>query len=199
MSYQLTPAERIDQLLAEYERVSAAMVANFDRPTGGRGKQGLRRTDAAIRRGAKFAEQLRQLENRIRAAGGEAPGFASAPKPKPAPRPEFVGPRMPDQRAMTQIALKGMREELKAEDVRLDEIRRAAKVWTLTPWHSAVKAALGEYAAADIRARSAARRSEGAKRGAVTRARRKAAGLPPKRLEMFGPPPGGWTAADLVK
>lgn len=189
-------ANSLPDLLAEYQRVSKAMVANFERPTGGRGKQGLRRTDAAIRRGAEFAGQLRQLESQIRAAGGEVPGFA--PQPKPAPRPEFVGPRMPDQRTMTQIALKRTQDELKAEDIRLDEVRRAAKVWTLTPWHRAVKSALGEYAAADARARTAARRSAGAKRGAVTRARRQAAGLPPKRLEMFSPPPGGWTDADLV-
>lgn len=38
-----------------------------------------------------------------------------------------------------------------------------------------------------------------AKRGAVTRAQRKAAGLPPKRLECFMPPPGGWTDADRVE
>ncbi len=191
-----TKVADLPQLLAEYERVSKAATDNANNAAGGRGKQGKRRYDAALRRGAKFSQQLRQLENQIRTAGGAVPG--SAPEPKPAPRPEFVGPRMPDQRTMTQIALKMTREELKSEDVRLDEIRRAAKVWTLTPWHRAVKSALGEYAAADARARTAARRSEGAKRGAVTRARRKAAGLPPKRLEMFSPPPGGWTDADLV-
>ena len=75
-------SETLSDLLAEYQRTMDAMVANFDRPAGGRGKQGLRRTDAAIRRGAKYAEQLRQLESRIRAAGGEVPGFASAPKPQ---------------------------------------------------------------------------------------------------------------------
>ncbi|MCM6776272.1 hypothetical protein NDR87_18740 [Nocardia sp. CDC159] len=105
--------------------------------------------------------------------------------------PEFVGPQQPDPRTMT-------REALKAEDAELDRIRRATKVWTLTPRHRAVKSALGDFAAADVRARTAARRSEAAKRGAVTRARRKAAGLPPKRLEMFSPPPGGWTDADRV-
>lgn len=195
---EIAASERLPQLLAEYQSVSEAMVANFERPTGGRGKQGLQRTDAAIRRGAKFAAQLRQLENQIRAAGGVVPGFASAPKPEPAPRPEFVGPRLPDQRTMTQVALKRTREELKAEDARLDAVRRAAKLWTLTPWHRAVKSALGEYAAADVRARATARRSEAAKRGAATRAHRKAAGLPPKHLEMFSPPPGGWTDADRV-
>jgi hypothetical protein len=172
------------------------MAANFDRPTGGRGKQGLRRTDAAIRRGAKYAEQLRQLASRIRAAGGEVPGFASAPKPQRAPiaqRPKLEQPDLigsPDPRTMT-------REELQAEDVELERARRAAGV-TVTPRQRAIRSALGAYVAADMRARAAARRSDAAKRGAVTRARRKAAGLPPKRLEMFMPPPGGWTDADRV-
>lgn len=43
---------------AEVERIEKALVANFDRVTGGRGKQGLRRTDAAIRRGAAYAREL---------------------------------------------------------------------------------------------------------------------------------------------
>lgn len=182
----------LPQLLAEYERVSGAMVANFERPTGGRGKQGLRRTDAAIRRGAQYSQQLRQLGNQIRAAGGEVPGFTSAPKPERAPkleRPEFVGPQLPDPRTMS-------REALRTEDVELDQARRAAGRHSITERHRAIKSALGAFAAADIRARSAARRSEAAKRGAATRARRKAAGLPPMRLEMFAPPPGGWTDAD---
>lgn len=184
----------LPQLLAEYERVSAALVANFRDYGWGRGKQAKRRTDGALRRGAKYSEQLRQLENQIRAAGGEVPGFTSTPEPERAPkpvRPEFVGPHQPDPRTMT-------REALKAEDVRLDEIRKAAGRHSITDRHRAVKSALGAYAAADIRARNAARRSEAAKRGAATRAKRKAAGLPPKHLECFMPPPGGWTEADRV-
>lgn len=189
-------SESLADLLAEYQRVSKAMVANFERPTGGRGKQGLRRTDAAIRRGAKFAQEVRQLESQIRAAGGEVPGFPSEPKPQRAPiaqrpkpeQPDLIG--SPDPRTMS-------REELQTEDAVLEQARRAART-TVTPRHQAIRSALGAYAAADIRARTAARRSAGAKRGAVTRARRKAAGLPPKRLEMFSPPPGGWTDADRV-
>ncbi|WP_280393091.1 hypothetical protein [Nocardia wallacei] len=182
----------LPQLLAEYERVSAALVANFRDYGWGRGKQAKRRTAGALRRGAKYSEQLRQLENQIRAAGGEVPGFASKRESTPKPvRPEFVGPRQPDPRTMT-------REALKAEDVRLDEIRKAAGRHSITDRHRAVKSALGAYAAADIRARAAVRRSEAAKRGAATRAKRKAAGLPPKHLECFMPPPGGWTEADRV-
>jgi hypothetical protein len=192
---EIAAPDRLAQLLAEYERVSAAATANADNAAGGRGKQGKRRYDAALRRGAAFSKQLRQLENQIHAAGGEIPRDEPTPKPE---RPVFVGPVLPDHRAMTQIALKMTREALKAEDANLDEIRRAAKIWTLTPWHRAVKSALGEHAAADARARTAARRSDAAKRGAVTRARRKAAGLPPKHLEPFMPPPGGWTDADRV-
>jgi hypothetical protein len=183
---------RLAELFAEYERVSKTMVANFERPTGGRGKQGLRRTDAAIRRGAQYAEQLRQLASQIRAAGGEVPGFVSKPErmPKPA-RPEFVGPRQPDPRTMT-------REALRVEDAALERVRQTTKRYTVTDRHRAIKAALGAYAVADMRARAAERRSEAAKRGAATRAKRKAAGLPPKRLEMFSPPPGGWTDTDRV-
>lgn len=52
----------LENQLAE---LSERIVANFDRPTGGRGKQGLRRTDAAIRRGAQMVKQYRQLESAI--------------------------------------------------------------------------------------------------------------------------------------
>lgn len=43
----------------ELARLEKAMVANFETPGGGRGKQGLRRTDAQIRRGAIFAEKIK--------------------------------------------------------------------------------------------------------------------------------------------
>lgn len=39
-----------------------AMAANFAAPSGGRGKQGLRRTDAQIRRGAVFARKIQAAE-----------------------------------------------------------------------------------------------------------------------------------------
>lgn len=191
----IAPNDRLAQLLAEHQRILAAAMATANNAGGGRGKQAKRRYDGALHRTAQYFEQLRQLEAQIRALGGEIPREEPAPKPV---RLEFVGPRLLDQRAMTQVALKMTREELKAEDVKLDAIRRAAKIWTFTLWHRAIKSALGEHAAADARARTHAHRSEGAKRGAVTRAKRKAAGLPPKRLECFMPPPGGWTDADLV-
>jgi len=183
------------QLLAEHRRILAVIMATANNAGGGRGKQAKRRYDGALHRTAKGFEQLHRIEAQIRALGGEIPRDEPAPQPV---RLEFVGPRLPDQRTMTQVAVKMGREALKAEDVRLDGIRRAAKIWTLTPWHRAIKSALGEYAAADARARVAAHRSEGAKRGAMTRARRKAAGLPPKSKECFMPPPGGWTDADRV-
>lgn len=188
---EIAVTERLAQLLAEYERLAATAKANADNAGGGRGKQGKIRYDAALKRAAKYSAQLVRLERQIRALGGEIPRVEPAPKPERAPKVEFVGPRQPDPRTMT-------REALKAEDAELDQARKAAGRHSITDRHRAIKAALGAYAAADLRARAAARRSEAAKRGAVTRAKRKAAGLPPKHLECFMPPPGGWTEADRV-
>ncbi|WP_280411337.1 hypothetical protein [Nocardia asiatica] len=184
-----TGNERLSHLLAEYERTAAQAIANFQRPTGGRGKQGKQRTDAAIRRGAKFSEQLRRLESAIRAQGGTVPG--TEPKPaaeRPAARPVQPAPvpSLPVPRAMTL-------EALKAEDAALDHTRREAGSRTITERHRAIKAELGARSAA-------AARSARSKRAAATRARRKAAGLPPLRRQFTfnNPPPGGWTDADRV-
>jgi len=185
--------ESLSRLLAEHQRILGAVMATANNAGGGRGKQAKRRYDGALRRTAKYFEQLRQVEAQIRALGGTVPADEPESKPVPKPKriPEFVGPQQPDPRTMT-------REALRAEDAELDRLRKAAKRYTVTDRHRAVKAALGAYAAADMRARATVRRSEAAKRGAVTRAKRKAAGLPPKHLECFMPPPGGWTDADLV-
>ena len=193
MTHAAASADRLPELLAERERILAAATATANNAGGGRGKQAKRRYDGALHRTAKYFEQLRQVEAQIRALGGTVP--ADEPEPKPVPKteriPEFVGPQRLDPRTMT-------REALKAEDAELDRIRKAAKICTITDRHRAIKSALGKYAAADLGARNAVRRSAAAKRGAVTRAKRKAAGLPPKHLECFMPPPGGWTDADLV-
>ncbi|MGH3986077.1 MAG: helicase-related protein, partial [Pseudonocardiaceae bacterium] len=85
-------------------------------------------------------------------------------------------------------------EQLRATDARMDEERRASGARSITDEHRTIKAELG-------RRSSVAARSASAKRGAETRARRQAAGLPPKR-EPFTPnkpPPGGWTDADLTE
>lgn len=181
--------DRLTPLLAEYGRTLAATIANFERRGGGRGKQGKRQTDAALRRGAQFSEQLRRLESEIHALGGTLPGSEPDATPDPVPAEPITGPT--DPRTMT-------REALQAEDATLETERREAGARTLLPRHRAIKAELGAYAAADLRARNSARRSASAKRGAATRAARKAAGLPPKRLEWCSPPPGGWTDADRV-
>ncbi|WP_370012664.1 hypothetical protein [Nocardia cyriacigeorgica] len=183
-----TGNEQLSRLLAEYERTAAAAIANFQRPTGGRGKQGKQRTDAAIRRAAKYSEQLRRLESQIRAQGGTVPGTEPAPAAESlAARPAPAAPSLPVPRAMTV-------EALRAEDAELDQARRETGSPTLTDRHRAIKAELGARAAA-------AARSARSKRAAATRARRKAAGLPPRRSrfeQMFSPPPGGWTDADRV-
>ncbi|SLG39483.1 Uncharacterised protein [Mycobacteroides abscessus subsp. abscessus] len=84
-------------------------------------------------------------------------------------------------------------EALRAEDAELEQARRDAGAMTVTERHRAIKAELGARAAA-------AGRSARAKRGAATRARRKDAGLPPKRKQfsMDNAPGGGWSAADRV-
>ncbi|WP_280460964.1 hypothetical protein [Nocardia carnea] len=182
-----TGNEQLSHLLAEYERVSAAAIANFQRPTGGRGKQGKQRTDAAIRRAAKFSEKLRRLESQIRAQGGTVPGTEPTPAAeRPAARPVPAAPSLPVPRAMTVDALR-------AEDAERDQARRETGARTLSERHRAIKAELGERSAA-------AARSARSKRAAATRARRKAAGLPPlrQRFALNNPPPGGWTDADRV-
>lgn len=184
-------SDQLATLRAEYERVCADMVANFNRPTGGRGKRGLRSTDAAIRRGASYAAEIRRLQSAIRAAGGEVPGFPSerpAPAPRRAPVPVPAGPG--DPRVMTL-------EELAAEDEALEAERRASGARMISDRHRSIKAELGGRNAAR---RAAENRSRAAKKAAATRARRKAAGLPPLYIERdpFRPPAGGWTDADRV-
>jgi hypothetical protein len=46
----------------ELARLEQALVANFKAPGGGRGKQGLRRTDAQIRRGAEYARKVKAAQ-----------------------------------------------------------------------------------------------------------------------------------------
>lgn len=52
---------------AELARLNAAAVANFLAPVGGRGKQGKRRADASIRRGAQYVELIKQAERKVAA------------------------------------------------------------------------------------------------------------------------------------
>jgi len=68
---------------------------------------------------------------------------------------------------------------------------------SLTPEHCAVKAELGRRTAEERTRRT---RSKAGRKGAATRARRKSAGLPPKRREfsLDNAPAGGWTDADRV-
>ena len=84
-------------------------------------------------------------------------------------------------------------EALRTEDAELERGYRESGAWTITERHRAIKAELGARAAA-------AARSARSKRAAATRARRKAAGLPPlrQRFALDNPPPGGWTDADRV-
>lgn len=56
--------------LTELASLRTAAVANFERPTGGRGKKGKRRTDAALKRAAKLAEQCHAAERAVVALGG---------------------------------------------------------------------------------------------------------------------------------
>lgn len=56
--------------LTELASLRAAAVANFERPTGGRGKRGLQRTNSALRRAAKLVEQCRVAECAVVALGG---------------------------------------------------------------------------------------------------------------------------------
>lgn len=71
-------ADAINAKAAEIAARTAAMVASFDAPAGGRGKQGLRRTDAQIRRGAVHSKAVRQLER-------ELAGLETRPRPARAP------------------------------------------------------------------------------------------------------------------
>src|SRR2546425_11655516 len=100
-----TENEHLSRLLADYERTAAQAIANSQRPTGGQGKQGNQRTDAAIRRAAKYSEQLRRLESEIRAQGGTVPGTEPKPaaeRPAAQPvRPTPSAPTLPVPRAMS--------------------------------------------------------------------------------------------------
>ena len=117
-----------------------------------------------------------------------APAVATAPRPAPGPAP--AGPPAP--RDMTN-------EALKAEDAELEAERRAAGALSIGDRHRSIKAELGRRSAIGT---TKARRSAAGRKAAETRARRKAAGLGPKRSrfdELFNsPPPGGWTDADRV-
>jgi len=68
---------------------------------------------------------------------------------------------------------------------------------SLTPEHCVVKAELGRRTAEERTRRT---RSQAGRKGAATRARREAAGLPPKRrgFSLDNAPAGGWGDADRV-
>jgi hypothetical protein len=189
-------SDQLTALCAKYERVSAAAVANFLTPVGGRrGKQKAIRYDASLKRAARYSAQLKSLEAQIRALGGEVPrdkpvGKPRPARPEPAPAPAPAGPPAPCDMTI---------EALKAEDAQLEVERRASGALSISARHRSLKAELGRRSAI---ATTAARRSAAAKKAAKTRAERKAAGLGPKPRsrfdEMFKEPPGGWTDADRV-
>ncbi|GAB4590175.1 hypothetical protein [Nocardia sp. IFM 10818] len=185
-----TTRDTLPDLITQYRSVAAAAIANFHTPRGGRGKQGKRRTDAALRRAAKYSQQLRDLESRILALGGTIPDLDPTPEPTPA---KPVVTQAPPLHTMTLDALR-------AEDAELESARRAVGSPSLTPRHRQIKTELGHRAAQRSREAVAARRSDAGKRGALTRARRKAAGLPPKRqrFALDNAPAGGWTDEDCV-
>lgn len=58
----LVESPELVEARAELARLEKAMVANFETPGGGRGKQGLQRTDAQIRRGAIFVRKIQAAE-----------------------------------------------------------------------------------------------------------------------------------------
>jgi hypothetical protein len=194
-------SDQLTALCTEYERISAAALTNFLTPVGGRrGKQKAIRYDASLKRATRYIAQLKKLEGRILALGGEVPNKKPAqavgqsrparPAPTPAPTPVIAGPPAPCDMTI---------EALKAEDAQREVERRAAGALSISARHRSIKAELGRRSAI---ATTAARRSAAAKKGAKTRAERKAAGLGPKPRsrfeEMFREPPGGWTDADRV-
>src|SRR5487761_1370456 len=167
--------EEVTQLLHEHARVSAAAIANFH-STGGHGKQGKLRTDAALKRAAKYSDQLRRLDSAIRALGGAVPGV----EPQETPRFECT--------PVAVLPVSMTLEALHAEDAALEQERRAVGSYSVSPRHRAIKAELGSR---NLAIRTAARRSVAGKKAAAPRARRNAAGLPPKQSrfdEMFTPP-----------
>lgn len=63
----LVEAPELVEARAELTRLEKALIANFLAPGGGRGKQGLRRTNAQIRRGAQYARQVKAAQARVNA------------------------------------------------------------------------------------------------------------------------------------
>jgi hypothetical protein len=63
----LVEAPQIVEARTTLARLSRDMVANFQTPGGGRGKQGLQRTDAQIRRGARYARGIQAAESWLNA------------------------------------------------------------------------------------------------------------------------------------
>ncbi|MGH7743243.1 MAG: hypothetical protein ACREQ5_00270 [Candidatus Dormibacteria bacterium] len=88
-------------------------------------------------------------------------------------------------------------EQLTVEDASLSAGFVDGGVRSLTRRHFEVKAELGRRT--NI-ARTATHRSQAARKAAVTRAARKAAGLGPRRKEfsLDNAPTGGWSGADRV-
>lgn len=179
----------------ELARLEAAALANFQAPIGwshrsghgGSGKQHTNRVNAALRRATRYSEQITRTRLAIIALGGTVPD-PTTPTPAaapPAPTPTPIPPS-----AMTD-------DELHAADTAMDAVRRETRATSLTNDHRAVKAELGRRSAA--RTRQSIRSAAG-KKAAATRARRKAAGLPPLRqpFTMDNAPTGGWTDADRV-
>lgn len=76
---ETTESAELTAARAEVVRIQTALVANFLHPSGGRGKQGLRRTDAAIRRGAKFSEELKKAHALVSALESPRPVVATTP------------------------------------------------------------------------------------------------------------------------
>lgn len=183
-------ADRLAEKLAELAAVNTA-IDNTPRNPGCvkmRGKQHNIRYDAALRRTAQLFDRMRNLEREIAALGGTVPERETPVEPKAAPVP--LRPAKPSPRGMTD-------EELKEADERMEAERRATGARSITEEHRAVKAELGRR----WRERTTkAVRSAAGKKGAATRARRKAAGLPPMRqpFSFDNAPTGGWTDADRV-
>lgn len=181
---------RLTEKLAELASIKAAAVANFERPIGGRGKQGKIRTDAAVRRAARLVEQQRRLQREIMSLGGALPASPPVSEPQPVVAHTTCTPA-PAPSALAD-------DQLRAADAQMDEARRASGARSLTDEHRAVKAELGRRW--NERTTKAVRSAAGQK-AAATRARRRAAGLPPKRqsFPLDNAPAGGWTDADRVR
>lgn len=181
----------------ELARLEAASLANFQAPIGwshrsghgGSGKQHTNRVNAALRRATRYSEQITRTRLAIVALGGTVPDPTPPTTPTPANPPTPTPTPIPPS-AMTD-------DELHAADTAMDAVRRETRPSSLTNDHRAVKAELGRRDAGCDRQSI---RSAAGKKAAATRARRKAAGLPPLRqpFTMDNAPTGGWTDADRV-